>query len=38
MHGQNVRSMDRQFSEENTFPWLSRGVLKRQTESEIIAA
>ena len=39
MHGQYIRSMDRQLiSEEDTFLWLSREDLKGKTESEIIAA
>jgi hypothetical protein len=39
MHGQYVRYMDRQFiSEEDTFIWLSKGDLKAETESEIVAA
>ena len=39
MHGQYVRNIDRQLiSEEDTFPWLSEGDLKAETESEILAA
>ena len=39
MHVQCIRSMDRQLiTEEDTFQWLSRGDLKGETESEIIAA
>jgi hypothetical protein len=39
MHGQYIRSMDRQLvSEEDAFLWLSRGDLQGETESEIIAA
>jgi hypothetical protein len=39
IHGQYIRSMDRQLvSEEDTFLWLSRGDVKGETESEIIAA
>jgi hypothetical protein len=39
MHGQYIRNIDRQLiSEENTFPWLTRGDLKAETESEIVAA
>jgi hypothetical protein len=39
MHGQYVRNMDRQLiSEEDTFLWLSKGDLKAETESEIVAA
>ena len=39
MHGQYIRSIDRQLiSEEDMFQWLSRGDLKGETESEIIAA
>jgi len=38
MHGQYIISMDRQLiSEEYTFIWMSRGDLKGETESEIIA-
>ena len=34
MHGQYIRSMDRQLiSEEDTFLWLLRGDLKEETES-----
>ena len=39
MHGQYIRNMDRQLiSEEHTFLWLSKGDLKAETESEIVAA
>ena len=39
MHGQYIRSLDRQLiSEEDTFLWLSKGDLKVETESEIVAA
>jgi hypothetical protein len=38
MHGQYIRNMDRQLSEEDTFLWLSKGDLKEETESEIVAA
>jgi len=39
MHGQYIRGMDRQLiGEDERFPWLSRGNLKGETESEIIAA
>ena len=39
MHGQYIRKMDRQLiSEEDTFLWLSKGDLKAETESEIVAA
>jgi hypothetical protein len=39
MHGQDTRNMDRQLiSEEDTFLWLSKGDLKAETESEIVAA
>jgi hypothetical protein len=39
MHGQYIRNMDRQLiSEEGTFLWLSKGDLKAETESEIVAA
>ena len=39
MHGQCIRNIDRQLiSEEDTFLWLSKGDLKAETESEIVAA
>ena len=39
MHVQYIRNVDRQlFSEEDKFLWLSRGGLKAETESEIVAA
>ena len=39
MYGQYIRNMDRQLiSEEDTFHWLSKGDLKAETESEIVAA
>ena len=39
MHGQCIRSMDRQLiREENTFLWLSRGDLKGKIAREITAA
>jgi hypothetical protein len=39
MHGQYIRSLARQLiSEEDTFLWLSKGDLKSETESEIVAA
>jgi len=39
MHGQYKRNKDRHLiSEEGTFLWLSKGVLKAKTESEIVAA
>ena len=39
MHGQYIRNVDRQFiSEEDVFLWLSKGDLKAETESEIVAA
>ena len=39
MHGQYIRNMDRQLiSEEDIFPWLTKGDLKAETESEIVAA
>jgi hypothetical protein len=39
MHGQYIRSLDRQLiSEEDTFLWLSKGDLKAETESEIVAS
>ena len=38
-HGQYIRSTDRQLiSTEDTFPWLSRGDLTRESERETIAA
>jgi hypothetical protein len=39
MHGQYIRNMDRQLiNKEDTFLWLSKGGLKAETESEIVAA
>jgi hypothetical protein len=39
MHGQYIRSIDRQLvSEGDTFLWLSKGDLKAGTESETVAA
>ena len=39
MHGHYIRNIDRQLiSEEETFLWLSKGDLKAETESEIMAA
>jgi hypothetical protein len=39
MHGQYIRSIDKHLiSEEDTFLWLSKGELKAETESEIVAA
>jgi len=39
MHGQYIRNIDRQLiSEEDTFLGLSKGDLKAETESEIVAA
>jgi hypothetical protein len=39
MHGQYIRNIDKQLiSEEGTFLWLSKGDLKAETESEIVAA
>jgi len=39
MYGQHIRNMDRQLTtEEDTFLWLSKGDLKAETESEIVAA
>jgi septation ring formation regulator EzrA len=39
MHGQYIRDIDRQLiSEEDTFLWLSKGDLKAEIESEIVAA
>jgi len=38
-HGHYIRNIDRQLiSEEDTFLWLSKGNLKAETESEIVAA
>jgi Ni,Fe-hydrogenase III component G len=38
MHGQYIRSIDKQLiSEEDTFLWLSKGDLKAETESEMVA-
>jgi hypothetical protein len=38
IHVQYIRNTDRQLIiEEDTFPWLSRGDLKEETESELIA-
>jgi len=38
MHGQCIRNIDRQLiGEEDTFLWLSKGELKAETESEIVA-
>ena len=39
MHGQYIRNIDRELiGEEDTFLWLSKGDLKTETESEIVAA
>ena len=39
MHGQYIGNVDRQLiSEEDTILWLSKGNLKAETESEIVAA
>ena len=39
LHGHYIRNIDRQLiSEEDTFLWLSKGDLKAETESEIVAA
>ena len=39
LHGQYIRNIDRQLiSEEDVFLWLSKGDLKAETESEIVAA
>jgi hypothetical protein len=39
MHGQYIRNIDKQLiSEEDTFLWLTKGDLKAETESEIVAA
>jgi hypothetical protein len=39
MHGQDIRSIDKQLiSEEDMFLWLLKGDLKAETGSEIVAA
>ena len=39
MHGQHIRNIDRHLiNEEDTFLWISKGDLKAETESEIVAA
>jgi len=39
MHGQYIRNIDRELtSEEDTFLWLSKGDLKAEAESQIVAA
>ena len=39
MRGQYIRNRDRQFvSEADTLLWLSKGDLKAETESDIVAA
>jgi hypothetical protein len=39
MHGQYIKNMDIQLiSEEDMFLWLSKGDLKAETQSEIVAA
>jgi len=39
MRGQYIRNINRQLiSEEDTFLWLSKGDLKAETESEMVAA
>jgi hypothetical protein len=39
IYGQYIRKIDRQLiSEEDTFLWQSKGDLKAETESEIVAA
>jgi len=39
MHGQYIINVDRQLiSEEDTFLWPSKGDVKAETESEIVAA
>ena len=39
LHGQYIRNIDRQLiSEEDSILWLSKGDLKAETESEILAA
>jgi len=38
MHGQYIRNIDRQLiGEEDTFLWFSKGDLKAETESEMVA-
>jgi hypothetical protein len=39
MHGQYIRNIDRELvCEEDTFLWLTKGDLKAETESEVLAA
>jgi hypothetical protein len=38
MHGQCIRSIDRELTSEVTLLWLSRGDLKKETESEVIVS
>jgi len=39
MHEQYIKNIDRRLiGEEDTFLWLSKGELKAETESEIVAA
>jgi len=39
MHGQYIRNIVRQLTgDEDTFLWLSKGDLKAETESELVAA
>jgi len=39
MHGQYIRNIDRKLiTEEDTFLWLSKGDIKVETESELVAA
>ena len=39
MHGQYIRNIDKRLiSEKDAFLWLSKGDLKAETESEIVAA
>ena len=39
MHGKYLRNIGRQLiSEEDTFLWLSKGDIKAETESEVVAA
>ena len=39
MYGQYIRNIDRKLiSAEDTFLWLSKGDLKAETESELVAA
>jgi hypothetical protein len=38
VHGEYIRNIDRELiSEEDTFLWLSKGEVKAETESEVVA-